>query len=103
MTIGAGAVVMTRVRLAQFANLLPRFVNGVVQNETGIDELVDLELRWTPAPGEWVPGGPGSADADPVWPSLSTALSEQLGLRLMGARGDVEYLVIDAAHAPTEN
>jgi len=40
---------------------------------------------------------------DPNLPALSTALAEQLGLRLESRRGPVDVLVIDSAQEPTEN
>jgi len=86
-------------------NLLPRFVNRVVIDRTGLTGVFDFELMWTPAPGEWVapplPGGAGAPPAD--GPSLFTALNEQLGLKLESTRGPVEILVIDRAQMPTVN
>jgi len=40
---------------------------------------------------------------DPNLPALSTALAEQLGLRLESRRGPVDVLVIDSVQEPTEN
>jgi len=45
-------------------------------------------------------GGPSN---DPNLPALSTALAEQLGLKLESRRGPVEVLVIDSVQRPTEN
>jgi uncharacterized protein (TIGR03435 family) len=55
------------------------------------------------------PGGPGvsfgavcnSSNADA--PTLSTALQEQLGLRIRSGRAPVEVLVIDSVERPTDN
>lgn len=102
MRIGPGLVVMKRAPLSQLVALLPRFLNRVVKDDTGITARIDLELRWTPAPGEWI-APPGVAADDGDWPGLATALQEQLGLRLNAERGDVDYLVIDDVHLPTEN
>ena len=44
-------------------------------------------------------GRAANTDSDP--PALSTALEEQLGLRLQSRRGPVEVLVIDSAQRPT--
>ena len=65
-----------------------------VIDKTGLSGKYDFELKWAP---EAVP----PADADP--PSLFTALSEQLGLRLESQKAPVEVFVIDAVEKPTEN
>jgi uncharacterized protein (TIGR03435 family) len=51
---------------------------------------------------------PNAADAtvstnDPDAPSLSQALEQQLGLKLVAAKGKVEVVVIDSIDRPTEN
>jgi uncharacterized protein (TIGR03435 family) len=38
---------------------------------------------------------------DPNLPSFTTALPEQVGLKLESARGPVDVLVIDSAEQPT--
>jgi len=91
--------------LTTLTNLLPRFVNRVVIDGTALGGSFDLELKWTPAPGEWVapplPGGAGAPAID--GPSLFSALQEQLGLKLQSTRGPVDMQVIDSAEMPTEN
>jgi uncharacterized protein (TIGR03435 family) len=65
----------------------------IVVNRTGLTGRYDVELRWTPDPGT-----PAGADAPP---GLTTALREQLGLRLQTDTAPLEHLVIDAAERPT--
>jgi len=43
------------------------------------------------------------ANADPRLPPLTTALEEQLGLKLEQGRGSVKMIVIDSIQQPTEN
>ena len=67
-----------------------------VIDETGLTGLYDIELSY---PGNAVAQVPGADDP----PSLFTLIQEQLGMRLVGARGPAEVLVIDSAQEPTAN
>jgi len=97
--IGPGAVTLKGTTVAQLVNLLSRFVNRVVVDRTLLTGAFDVELRWTPAPGEWVAPGQDAPSAD--GPSLFTALQEQLGLKLEATKGPVDVLVIDHVEKPT--
>jgi uncharacterized protein (TIGR03435 family) len=72
-----------------------------VIDKTGLMGKYDLHLRWLPdnAPPPMMNGAP---DPDPP-PPLFTALQEQLGLKLVSAKGPVETLVVDRVEVPTEN
>jgi uncharacterized protein (TIGR03435 family) len=104
--IGPGSFAAVGTTLAQFVGLLPRFVNRIVVDSTGLSGRFDIGLRWTPLPGEWVaPPPPGSSPLGPAadGPSLFTALKEQPGLKLLAQIGLVDTLVIDYAEKPSEN
>ena len=103
--VGPGFVTLVGAPLTSLTSLLPRFVNRVVVDRTGLMGSFDLDLTWTPAPGEWVAppvaGFAGAPASD--GPSLFSALQEQLGLKLEPARAHVDTLVIDHAELPAGN
>ena len=68
-----------------------------VVNRTGLGGEFDLDLSYTAE----LTAQPASDAASA--PGLTTALQEQLGLRLEAGRGPVEVLVIDRAVMPSEN
>lgn len=73
-----------------------------VVNKTGLTGQYDFTLDWMPEQGAAAPGVDGAAAAS-EGPSIFTALQEQLGLRLVPAKGMVEVIVIDSIERPTEN
>lgn len=76
-----------------------------MQNETSLDGIYDMTLRWSPEVGD-TPDSQGtdtSAASGPSEPSLFTALREQLGLRLESKKAPVDLLVIDGIEEPSEN
>ena len=72
------------------AFLLPDIVGRPVINRTRIAGLYDIHLEF-------------SFDADGDRPSIPAALEQQLGLRLVPARGPVEYLVLERVERPSAN
>ena len=92
--------------IAQFVPTLSDLTGRPVIDKTGLTGLYDLTLKFAfegRMPGVMGPLGlPGPAPpVDPDAPSLSAALQEQLGLKLEGARGPVEVVVIDRFERPT--
>jgi uncharacterized protein (TIGR03435 family) len=69
-------------------------LNRMVLDRTGLRGNYGFALRFS---------GPQAANADPDRPQLTTALQEQLGLRLEARREPVEVLVIDSAERPAAN
>jgi uncharacterized protein (TIGR03435 family) len=65
-----------------------------VVDKTGLSGNYDIDLRWTPDEQQ------GTPDAGPT---LFTALEEQLGLKLVPAKGPVEIFVVDHVERATEN
>jgi uncharacterized protein (TIGR03435 family) len=67
-----------------------------VVDETGLTGGYDFTLDWTPAS---VMAGGGSDDA----PGIFTAIQEQMGLRLVPSKAQVEVVVIDHIERPSAN
>lgn len=70
-------------------------VQRVVRNRTALAGKFDLDVEYAPdAPGD-------SQSTPPAGVGLSTAMKEQLGLRLESAKGPVDVFVIDRVERPT--
>jgi uncharacterized protein (TIGR03435 family) len=94
--------------MAQLTNVLARFVNRTVVDQTGLTGNYDLDLQWTPdqlpqGRGDLPPGAPALPSIDPNGPSIFTAVQEQLGLKLESTKGPVSVVVIDRVEHPTED
>lgn len=108
---GPGHVSGTSVGTDMLADLLSRITGRVVTDKTGLTGSYDFTLQWTPEEGEGMsmpPGGvpPPGADrpqSEPSGPSLSTALQEQLGLKLESQKGPMDVLVVQHVEKPSEN
>jgi uncharacterized protein (TIGR03435 family) len=94
-------------RMIAFVNAFSQITQKTVADRTGLTGLFEADLRWTPDAPQVTgvaPGAPETAPAyDPSGPSFTTAIREQLGLRLENRRDSVEVLVIDRIEHPTEN
>ncbi len=73
--------------LADFAVVLSGASGGPIIDKTGFDGPYNIELSW---------------DVD-FGPSIFTAVSEQLGLRLVPAKVPVKYLMVDSVERPESN
>ncbi len=83
--------------IASLATLLSRSLRVEVVDQTGLPGRWDFVLAFTPLAAD---ASSGQTDL----PTVFVAVEEQLGLKLeRNARGSVEYVIIAAAHAPTEN
>jgi uncharacterized protein (TIGR03435 family) len=91
--------------LTRLISALSDITGRPVIDKTGLTGLYDVTLKFAyegRMPGVMGPlGAPPGAPVDPDAPSLSAALQEQLGLKLEGARGPVEIVVIDRFEKPT--
>ena len=94
--------------IAQLVPMLADLTSRPVIDKTGLTGIYDYTLKFAfegRMPGVMgplgVPAGALAPTVDPDAPSLSAALQEQLGLKLEGARGPVEVVVIDKFERPT--
>jgi uncharacterized protein (TIGR03435 family) len=100
----AGSLQGNAVTITALARFLA--VEGLgreVVDRTGLPGTFDVDMLYLP---EFPVGGvaPDRLAFDPRFqgrPGLTTALREQLGLKLEAARGPVDVLVIDSAERPT--
>jgi uncharacterized protein (TIGR03435 family) len=100
-----------RIRNLKLDELLQNSIFGVgdrpIVNKTGLDGTYDLKLHWKPpsksnaaaAESVFFPSTPAADDG----PSIFTVLQEQLGLKLVPARGPVEVVVVDHIEDPSAN
>ena len=77
---------------------LSEALDRTVVNKTGLTGAFDFHL-------EWAPQQHASAEQsdDTGGASIFTAVQEQLGLKLEGGKGPVDFMVIDHAAKPSEN
>jgi uncharacterized protein (TIGR03435 family) len=76
-------------------NLFSLILGRVVQNESGVDGVFDVELSWRP--------DSVAVDSNDNRPSFFAAIEEQLGMKLAPQRRAVEVLVVESVSRPTPN
>ncbi len=104
------------ITLDDFSKALDRALDRPIVNKTGIVGMFDVHMEFAPdeATPAFMPGGrllgyagpptPPIQGDDPIaGPSIFTAMQEQLGLKLEGAKGTGEFFVIDHVERPSEN
>jgi len=89
---------MNGLPLTTLVSNLRQRVGGPVEDRTGLTGAFVVELDWAL---ERSPGSPDAVPDDGV--VLTTALQEQLGLKLQRERVNVDVVVIDRVERPTEN
>ena len=83
-----------KASLSTFAEYVSRFWTGPVVDRTGLEGFYSFSLKWQPD------AKLGSEEIPRTGPSLTTAIEEQLGLKLVAGKVPVEYLVIDHIERP---
>jgi uncharacterized protein (TIGR03435 family) len=96
----------SKLHMADLIRELAMVLGRPVLDKTEFTGEFDLNLSFTADETmRWPPGDPDGArlPADPNLPNIFAALEEQLGLKLVPAKGPVEVLVIDHAERPAVN
>ena len=89
----------THVSMPQLATFVARVLSQPVVDETNVTDRFDFVLEFA----DPRPGRAESGDAATPLPSIFTALSEQLGVKLETRKLPVEMLVVDRAGRCAEN
>ena len=95
MSMGPGMFEGTGVSVRSLASQLANAVSKPVIDTTGLTGAYDIKLHFRPEDTH--------ADTSSDAPSVFAAVQEQLGLKLVPAKGPVEILVVDAAQKPEAN
>ena len=94
MMTGNGKIILQAMPIGNVADNLSDEAGRIVVDKTGLTGNYDLTLKWTPE---------AQRTADNGGPSVYTALEEQLGLKLVPAKGPVNTIVIDQVERPSAN
>ena len=81
------------ITMQTLAAMLESPTERPILDQTGLAGIYNIELHYAPA---------GSTDSE--WPPATTAIQEQLGLRLIPQQVTVQHLVVDQVNRePTQN
>ncbi len=105
---GEGQIYGRTAPMKSLAEMLSFVLDHPVRDETGLDGAYDFEMDFAPDSArplpDWIAGPDQPAPtADPTHPSIFTAITEQLGLRLEPRKGPVPVFVIEKIERPSEN
>jgi uncharacterized protein (TIGR03435 family) len=102
-----GAMNAFNATMTDLANLFQTAVlDRPVVDQTGLDGHYDFALNWTPDETQFAGMGmkvPPPSDKPDAPPALSTAMLDQLGLKLATTKAPVEVIVIDHVEKPSAN
>jgi len=103
---GMGSFTATGVTLEFFLQRVSAQLEGPIFDRTGLTGEYDINLHWTPE-RQTMSAVTTQANGEPAMevddPALTTALDEQLGLKLERTKGPVETLVIQGVERPARN
>jgi len=84
-----GNIMAHAIPMSHLVTVIEGQLERPVIDRTNLGGVFDVDLEWSANP------------ADTSKPSLFTALQEQLGLKLVAARGAVNVLIVERAEMPT--
>jgi uncharacterized protein (TIGR03435 family) len=108
MRLTASSLVTGGSPMIAFVNVLSQLTQRIVIDRTGLTGLFAADLMWAGDERSIAASIPaGGTETPPVYnsdgPPLTTALQQQLGLKLEGRKELVDLLIIDQIEHPTEN
>lgn len=101
MATSDGKFTAIAVPLSSLTYFLASQLQRNIIDRTGFTAHYDFLLKWTPDRN--ASAGPDSTQSADAAPPLFTALQEQLGLKLVPAKGPVQTFIVDHVEQPTEN
>ena len=87
---------VTSTTMAEFATTMDSQLEKPLVDQTGLTGKWDFLLKWRP---ETAP----EPDDPNALPGIFTAIQEQIGLKLEGAKAPVDVIVIDKVERPSAN
>ena len=98
-----GSLVGHNVTMEYLAFTLSRNTDRKVIDRTGLPARYDVNLQFLPDAAKMAAPEAGAPPTSPDCMDLPAALPRQLGLKLVSAKGPVEFLVVEHAEKPGEN
>ena len=107
-SLGPGGAVMQggKVLMPEFVRALSMALGRPVIDKTGFTTPFDLKLTFLPdltTPAMPPPPPDAVANLESMSPPITSALQQQLGLRLESAKGPVDVIVVDRLERPAAN
>ncbi len=106
--VGPGSVAFEGGTLSMLASMLSLILDRPVIDKTGLTNYFEIHLKFSAddtapsRPATTDPGSPAAVSPSDA-PGIFQAMQEQLGLKLVPAKGPVDRLVIDHMERPSEN
>jgi uncharacterized protein (TIGR03435 family) len=100
---GEGHISCIKVPMSDLALALSGVAKHRVIDRTGVSGKFDVKLDWSPDLAAGPPQDVEAAKTPADGPSLFTAVEDQLGLKLVPEKGQVEVLIVDHLERPSAN